>query len=154
MGNGQKTQTTTWSCCGKTQETDENGVVTQYYYDEDKTTPVHDHRLWKVVQDYGTGKLNYTTQYTYDEVGNNTTVVNPRSKTTTYTYDAANRKRRWTIPTAPTKRGALRDDWRVYTHIDGRGRTVTFRYDADDRSADPTALAIRLLITPTTPTST
>ena len=92
VGNGQKIQTTTWSCCGKTQETDENGVVTKYYYDEDKPTPVHDHRLWKVVQDYGTGKLNYTTEYTYDEVGNNTTVINPRSKTTTYTYDAADRK--------------------------------------------------------------
>ena len=39
VGNGQKTKTTTWGCCGKTQETDENGVVTKYYYEEDKSPP-------------------------------------------------------------------------------------------------------------------
>jgi hypothetical protein len=60
-------------------------VVTKYYYEDDKSTPVRTHRLWKVVQDYGTGKLNYTTEYTYDEVGNQKTVINARGKITSYT---------------------------------------------------------------------
>ena len=112
VGNGQKTKTTTWTCCGKTSETDENGVVTKYYYDEDQTPAVHDHRLWKVVQDYGTGTLNYTTQYGYDEVGNNTTVINPRGYTTTYTYDAGNRKTQASYPDSTSESWTYADNGR------------------------------------------
>ena len=137
VGNGQKTRTTTWTCCGKTSETDEDGVVTKYYYDEDQTPAVHDHRLWKVVQDYGTGTLNYTTQYGYDEVGNNTTVINPRGYTTTYTYDAGNRKTGASYPDSTSESWTYADNGRVWTHTDGRGRVVTYRYDADNRLCGP-----------------
>jgi len=136
VGNGQKTKTTSWGCCGKTQETDENGVHTNYYYEDDKyPTPVHTHRLWKVVQDYG--GLNYTTEYAYDEVGNTKTVTNPRGKITTYVYDAADRKKEADYPDSASETWAYRDDGRLYQHTDGRGHTITYRYDADDRLCAP-----------------
>jgi len=139
VGGGQKTKTTTWSCCGRTQETDENGVVTRYYYEDDKPTAVRTHLLWKVVRDCGTGRLNYTTEYTYDEVRNTKTEKNPRGKTTTYTHDAANRKTRVDYPDNTYEAWAFRDDGRICGHTDGRGRAVTFRYDADDRLCGPYA---------------
>ena len=112
-------------------------MVTKYYYDEDQTPAVHDHRLWKVVQDYGTGTLNYTTQYGYDEVGNNTTVINPRGYTTTYTYDAGNRMTQASYPDSTSESWTYADNGRIWTHTDGRGRVVTYRYDADNRLCGP-----------------
>ena len=137
VGNGQKTRTTSWGCCGKTQETDENGVVTQYLYEDDQRPAVHTHRLWEVVQDSGTGRLNYTTEYTYDEVGNTKTVKNPRLKTTTYVYDDADRKVEADYPDSTSETWDYRDDGRLYQHTDGRGRVIAYRYDADDRLCGP-----------------
>jgi len=95
----------------------------------------HTHRLKKKTQDYGTGRLNYVTEYTYDEVGNLKTEKNARLKTTTYTYDDCDRKTRVDYPDSTYETWTYRDDGRVYTHTDARGRTITYRYDADDRLA-------------------
>jgi len=127
VGAGTKSKTTTYTCCGEDTVTDENGMVTKYeYYSGTK-------RLWKVTQDYGTGRLNLVTEYAYDEVGNMVTETNARGKTTEYTYDDGNRKVRVDYPDGTYETWTYRDDGRMYTHTDGRGRTITYRYDADDR---------------------
>ena len=86
-------------------------------------------------KDYGTGRLNYVTEYTYDEVGNLLTEKNARGKTTTHTYNDCDRKTRVDYPDSTYETWTYRDDGRVYTHTDGRGRQITYRYDADDRLA-------------------
>ena len=120
---------TAYTCCGVDTVTDENGVVTKYEYDQ------YTHKLKKVHQDYN--GLNYVTEYTYDEVGNRKTEKNARLKTTTFTYDDANRKTRVDYPDSTYEIWTYRDDGRVYTHTDARGRQITYRYDADDRLAAP-----------------
>jgi len=101
--------------------------VTKYEYDQ------YTKRLWKVHEDY-TG-LNYITEYTYDEVGNLKTVKNARLKTTTHTYDGADRLIHTDYPDSTHESWTYRDDGRVWTHTDGRARVTTYRYDADDRLA-------------------
>jgi len=127
VGAGQKSKTFTWLCCGLDSVTDENGVVTKYEYGQ------YTKWLWKVHEDYY--GLNYVTEYGYDEVGNTKTEKNARGKTTTYTYDAADRKIRADYPDSTYETWSLRDDGRIETHTDGRGRVTTYRYDADDRLA-------------------
>jgi RHS repeat-associated protein len=130
IGSGStKNRDFTWDCCGLTQITDENGVVTKLEYDQ------YTKWLKKVTEDYGTGKLNYATQYTYDEVGNLKTVTNARSKVTTYTYDDADRLTQASYPDGTSEAWTYHDDGRVATHRDGRNRTITYHYDADDRLA-------------------
>jgi RHS repeat-associated protein len=127
VGAGQKTRTFDWTCCGLDLVTDENGVQTKYEYDD------YTRRLWKVHEDY-TG-LNYLTTYGYDEVGNLTTVLNARGKTTTYWYDAANRPYHVDYPDGTHESWTNRDDRRVASHTDARGRVTYYHYDADDRPA-------------------
>jgi RHS repeat-associated protein len=139
VGNGQKTLAFDWQCCGLDSITDENGVVTDYVYEDEKSPSVPSHRLWKIIEDAGTGRLNYVTEYTYDEVDNVKTVKNARSKTTTYTYDDADRVTRVDYPDSTYETWTYRDDGRIITHRDLRNRTTTYRYDADDRLASPYA---------------
>jgi RHS repeat-associated protein len=131
IGAGQRSKTSTYTCCGLDSVTDENGIVTKYEYDQ------YTHRLWKTHEDYA--GLNYVTENAYDEVGNLKTVKNARGKTTTYTYDAADRKIQASYPDSTAESWTYRDDGRMWTHTDGRGRTITYRYDADDRPAGPYA---------------
>ncbi len=134
LGAGQKTVALSWICCGLGQVTDENGLITKFDYDQ------YTKWLTNITEDYGTSpRLNYQTQYTYDEVGNLKTVQNARSKTTTYTYDKADRCTQASYPDSTSESWTYRDDGRVITHTDGRGRTTTFRYDADDRLCGPYA---------------
>jgi RHS repeat-associated protein len=61
------------------------GIKTGYTYDDLD-------RLLTVTVDPGTSPhLNNVTSYTYDTAGRRTAMTNPRGKTTTYSYDAANR---------------------------------------------------------------
>ncbi len=46
--------------------------------------------LKDIIRDFGTGKLNNTTAYTYDPVGNVTSVTDPRGLKTTFTINALN----------------------------------------------------------------
>ena len=127
VGAGQKSRVTSWTCCGIYSVTDENGVVTKYEYN------AYTHNLWKVHEDYY--GLNYVTEYAYDEVGNFKTEKNARGYTTTYYYDDADRKIQADYPDSTHEYWTYRDDGRVYQYTDGRGRIVTYRYDADDRLA-------------------
>ena len=59
IGAGQKSQSFTWQCCGLTQVTDENGVVTKYEYD------FYTKWLKKVTENYGgTNPSPIVTAYT------------------------------------------------------------------------------------------
>jgi RHS repeat-associated protein len=118
-----------WDCCGLEQVTDENGVVTRLEYDP------YTKWLTRVTEDCGTGGLNYVTQYGYDEVGNLTSVTNARGRTTTYTYDIADRLVQANYPDNTSESWDHHDDGRVASHTDGRGRTTSYHYDADDRLA-------------------
>jgi RHS repeat-associated protein len=86
-----RTTTYTYDSRGrKTQEirgatATEPGITTAYAYDDMG-------RLLTVTVDPGTSPhLNNVTSYTYDEAGRRTSRTNPRGKTTTYSYDAADR---------------------------------------------------------------
>jgi RHS repeat-associated protein len=87
--------------------TDAEGRVTQYGY-EGPTM-----RLISRVED--AGRLKLTTRYTYDAVGNQTSVTDPRGNTTTYEYDTRRLVTRITPP-APFNTS-----------------TTEYRYDADGR---------------------
>jgi len=76
--------------------TDPTGIVTQFTYDT--TTE----KLETVVVDYGTGRLNLTTEFEYDSVGNVTSATDPRGNESTFTYDDL---RRLTVATAPSPFG-------------------------------------------------
>jgi len=73
----------------------------------------------------------------FDEVGNTTAVKSPRGFTTTYVYDDADRKIEAHYPDSTSESWEYRDDGRLYQHTDGRGREITYRYDADDRLYAP-----------------
>lgn len=61
--------------------TDPTSIVTQNNYDA--TTE----KVTSVVQDYGTGRLNLTTNFGYDSVGNCTSMEDPRGNSTTAEFD-------------------------------------------------------------------
>ncbi|MGH8106306.1 MAG: hypothetical protein ACREO2_08300, partial [Arenimonas sp.] len=44
----------------------------------------------KTIQDKGTGKINATTQFTYDARDNLTKVIDPKNLNTVYTYNGLN----------------------------------------------------------------
>jgi RHS repeat-associated protein len=73
--------------------TDPTSIVTQLNYDA--TTE----KLTSVVRDYGTGRLNLTTNLGYDSVGNCNSVQDPRGNTATAQFD---NQRRLTQTTAPS----------------------------------------------------
>lgn len=127
QGGTREFNTFAYTCCGLDSVTDENGRVSKYEYDQ------YTHRLKKVHEDYN--GLNYVTEYTCDEVGNLKTVKNARLKTTSHTYDGADRLTRTDHPDSTHETWTYRDDGRVWTHTDARNRTTTYRYDADDRLA-------------------
>lgn len=88
------TITFTWNARGQViTRTDETGIVTQFNYDS--TTE----KLTSVVHDFGTGRLNLTTQFGYNTRGDVTSVIDPRSKTTTFQF---NNQRQMTQKTAPS----------------------------------------------------
>lgn len=91
------------------QVVDAEGRVTDYSYDA--TTLF----LLSKAEDAGTGRLNLITRYTYDAVGNQTSVTDPRGNTTTYEYDA---RRLLTRITPPSPFGTS---------------LTEYRYDADGR---------------------
>jgi len=73
--------------------TDETGVVTQSTFDT-----VTEKMLTQVV-DPGTGRLNITTSFGFDTVGNITSFTDPRSNVVTMQYDSLRRMTQRTDPT-------------------------------------------------------
>jgi len=142
IGAGQKSISLTWNCWHLLdQVTDENGVVTKLEYDP------YGKWLRKVTEDFG--GLNYVTEYTYDEVGNPKTVKNARLKTTTYMWDGADRLIRVDYPDATYETWTLKDDGRIASHRDGRGRVTYFRYDANDQLWGPYGSGYKAIDYPT-----
>lgn len=73
-------------------KTDETGIVTQLSYDA--TTE----KLTSVVADFGSGRLNLTTNYGYNSRGDVTSVQNPRGFTKVFDYDVNRRLTQITEP--------------------------------------------------------
>lgn len=103
--------------------TDAEGRVTWYSYSGATL------QLVSKVEDAGPGRLNLTTRYTYDAVGNQTAVTDPRGNTTTYEYDA---RRLVTRITPPAPFNTSVTEYRY--DVDGR---QTAEMHATDNSADP-----------------
>jgi RHS repeat-associated protein len=76
----------TYNARGQQQSiTDETGIVTQFSYD------VSTEKLTSIIQDYGTGRLNLTTQFGYNSCGDVTSLTDPRGNATTFQFDAIRR---------------------------------------------------------------
>jgi RHS repeat-associated protein len=81
---GGQTPTVTMTYNGRGQmltHTDETSIVTQFNYDA--TTE----KMTSMVFDFGVSRLNLTTGYGYDAVGNVNSVTDPRSNQTTFVFD-------------------------------------------------------------------
>lgn len=70
-----------------TRITDETGVKTWRYFDS------YDRLRREVVDSGGSGHLNLTTLYDYDELGRPEIIINPKGDTTRYVYDPLGRMR-------------------------------------------------------------
>ncbi|MBM4027006.1 MAG: hypothetical protein FJ280_16625, partial [Planctomycetes bacterium] len=77
-------------------QTDPNGMITKFEY----YTAAQGGGLKKTIVDHGGGKLNLTTEVTYDSVGRVATVTDPRGNTATNQYSAGGRLLK-TISPAP-----------------------------------------------------
>jgi len=71
---------------------DETGIVLNRTYDASTE------KLLTEVQDFGVGRLNLTTSFGYDAVGNVTSVTDPRSNTTVFQFDPLRRRTQQTDP--------------------------------------------------------
>jgi RHS repeat-associated protein len=73
-------------------QTDAEGIITKYeYYD-----PNQGAGLKKTIVDYG--GLNLTSEYTYDDVGNTTSIKDPRGNVTQFEYYASRLLKKTTAP--------------------------------------------------------
>jgi RHS repeat-associated protein len=86
---GGQTPTVTMTYNGRGQmltRTDETSIVTQYSYD------VSTEKMTSMVVDFGVSRLNLTTSYGYDAVGNVNSITDPRSNATTFVFDNLRRQ--------------------------------------------------------------
>lgn len=87
VGGLTPTVTMTWNGRGQMlTRTDETSIVTQWTYD------AATEKLLTQVVDSGVGRLNLTTSYGYDTVGNVTSVTDPRSNVTGFAFDVLRRQ--------------------------------------------------------------
>lgn len=110
-GNG-RSSSTTWMCCGKLSETDEDGITTSYGYNSA-------HQLVETIR---------------SEVKDGDVVVTPET-ITTYTYDAAGRTlttRRDIGAMTTTESTAYDALGRVISQTDILGRVTTTHYSEDE----------------------
>lgn len=147
----------TWNNKGQQlTETDETGITKKFNYNS------LNGNLDSVVQDFGTGRLNLTTQYTYDSQGNVLTITDPKNKTTTYQFNNRRQIVQITSPsplnsivkftydddgrmlTTEAETGEATTPWKIeslrYTSTgqvdyltDAVGDVVDFSYDSSDR---------------------
>ena len=129
-GNG-RVSTTSWMCCGKLTETNEDGITTSYGYNSA-------HQLVETIR---------------SEVKDGEVVVTPET-ITSYTYNAAGRTQSVRrdigamITTESTEYDAL---GRVIKQIDVLGRETTTDYDADGLIATVTTPAGATFVTTSNP---
>ena len=125
-GNG-RSSSTTWMCCGKLSETDEDGITTSYGYNSA-------HQLVETIR---------------SEVKDGDVVVTPET-ITTYTYDAAGRTlttRRDIGAMATTESTAYDALGRVISQTDILGRVTTTHYSEDELTTTVTTPAGATTIT-------
>jgi RHS repeat-associated protein len=93
VGGFTPTVTMTWNSRGQMlTRTDETSIVTQLNYDA--TTE----KLLSSVLDFGVGRLNLTTSFGYDTVGNVTSVTDPNLNVTNFVFDSLRRMTQKTDP--------------------------------------------------------
>jgi len=94
VGGLTPTVTMTWNARGQMlTSTDETNIVRKLTYDA--TTE----KLLTQVEDFGAGRLNLTTSYGYDTVGNTNSITDPNLNATVYLFDALRRMTQKTDPT-------------------------------------------------------
>ncbi len=156
IGGFTPTVTMTWNSRGQMlTRTDETGIVTQFNYDASTE------KLTSQVVDYGVGRLNLTTSFGYNTVGDTTSVTDPNTYQTTFLFDALRRMTQKTDPSPLSYVTKLTYDdnsnltkqerqvggspaWQTYswtysagnerlTAVDPFGRTTTWTFDGKDR---------------------
>ncbi len=112
---------------------DANGIETRYEYDELG-------RLMAVIENYEDGiydpaftDRDVRTEYTYDRVGNRLTVTDANAHTTTYTYDALNRRTETRNPLGYITRYDYDAVGNRTVLTDANGTVTTFNYDSVNR---------------------
>jgi len=94
VGGLTPTVTLTWNARGQMLTwTDETGIVHKLTYD------AVTEKLLTQVDDFGAGRLNLTTAYGYDTVGNTNSITDPNLNATTFLYDPLRRMTQKTDPT-------------------------------------------------------
>lgn len=94
VGGVTPTVSFTWNSRGQIlTATDETGIVTKMTYDTSTE------KLLTVVRDFGTGRLNLTTQYSHNSRGDVTSFTDPRGNATTFQF---NNRRLMTQKTDPS----------------------------------------------------
>ena len=118
--------------------TDPLGKVTHNKYDAAG-------RLVKVTGNYDLGRpqndqalYNIVTEFTYDEVGNRTSVTDTYGNTTTYTYDNNNRLLTVTDPEGNSTTHVYDVNGNRVSTTDALGRETTFAYDELNRLVSTT----------------
>lgn len=93
IGGSTPTVTMTWNSRGQMlTKTDETGIVTKQTFDA-----VTEKLLSRVV-DFGAGRLNLTTSFSFDTVGNVTSVTDPNLNVTNFVFDSLRRMTQKTDP--------------------------------------------------------
>ncbi|MGH9740233.1 MAG: hypothetical protein ACRD4X_16855, partial [Candidatus Acidiferrales bacterium] len=93
-------------------------------------------RLTEVIEN--PGGLNYTTNYTYDALGNVTGVTQSGSRNRTSVYDSLSRLTSSTNPESGTTTYTYDADGNLATKTDARNITATYTYDALNRVTQKT----------------
>ncbi|MFA6557777.1 MAG: RHS repeat-associated core domain-containing protein [Candidatus Obscuribacterales bacterium] len=156
VGGFTPTVVMTWNARGQMlTSTDETNIVRKLTYDA--TTE----KLLTLVDDFGAGRLNLTTSYGYDTVGNTNSITDPNLNATTYQFDSLRRMTQQTDPTpfSYVTKWTFDDNgnlvkqerqtggapaWQTYTWtysasnkqltlVDPALKTTTWAYDANDR---------------------
>jgi len=115
----------------KATETNLNDIVTEYTYGDTWGN------LTEVVQDPGMGHLDRTTQMTYDAAGRVVSSTDPKSQSSSFTYNGVGQPDTSTLPDETVSYG-YGTNGRTESVTDGRGTTAIAYESGNDRVASVT----------------